>query len=129
MAADDDVVSDLHQVCGLCSFADPGVHEKAAIDGRIGSDLDVVPDNDPADLRNLEVSRDTHGIAKSVLPDAHARMNDHAVADQGMGHGRAWADIAVLSHEDAIADDGTCGDRRAGADPRLPTTDGPGRGG
>ena len=53
---------------------------------RVGADLDVVLDDDAADLRHLEVPLRPHGEAEAVLPDAHARMQDHAVADKRMGH-------------------------------------------
>ena len=43
-----------------------------AVDGRIGADLDVVLDDDPADLRHLEVALAAHGEAEAVLADAHA---------------------------------------------------------
>ncbi len=66
----------------------------------------------------------THGVAETVLPDTRTGMEGHAVADQGMGNGGTRADIAIAPHEHAIADDGTGGDRSAGADPRLAADDG-----
>ena len=42
--ADRAVVSDLHEVVDLGAAADPRVAERAAVDGRVGADLDVVLD-------------------------------------------------------------------------------------
>ena len=67
MPPDDDVVGDLHQIVDLGAFADHGIGEKAAIDGRIGADLDAVADDDAADLGNFDMAIGAHGIAKAVL--------------------------------------------------------------
>ena len=84
MAADDHVVGDLHQIVDLGALADHRVAAGAAIDRRVGADLDVVLDDDAADLRNFEVPLRPHGEAETVLADAHARMEDHAVADESV---------------------------------------------
>ena len=47
-----------------------------------GADLDVVLDDDPADLRNLRCGRARPSVAEAVLADAAAGMDDDAVADQ-----------------------------------------------
>ena len=38
----------------------------------VGADLDVVLDDDAADLRHLEMPLRAHGEAEAVLPDPHA---------------------------------------------------------
>ena len=116
MAPDDDVVPDLHEIINFGALADDRVLKGAAIDGRIGADLDVVLDDDAADLRHLEVAAAAHGEAEAVLADAHARMDDDAVADQGVGDASPGPDVAVAADGDAIADDGVGGDARAAAD-------------
>ena len=52
------------------------------------ADLDIVLDDDPSDLRHLEVATGAEREAETVLADMGAGMNDHAVADQGRGDRR-----------------------------------------
>ena len=56
MAANADIVADLDEVVDLGALADHGVADGAAVDGGAGADLDVVLDDDAADLRHLEVA-------------------------------------------------------------------------
>ena len=51
-AADADIVGDLHEIVDLGAFADDRVGHRAAIDRGVGADLDIVLDDDAADLRN-----------------------------------------------------------------------------
>ena len=93
MAADDDVVGDLNQVVDLGSLADDRVAVGAAVDRRPGADLDVVLDDDAADLRHLEVPARPEREAEAVLADMDAGMDDDAVADQ-RADDVAWAPTA-----------------------------------
>ncbi len=73
-------MSDLALIVDLRPLADHGVADAAAINRSSGTDLDIVLDNDTAGLR--EPSQAWHGDeAKTVLPDAAARMNRDPVAD------------------------------------------------
>ena len=56
MSADRDVVSDLHEIIDLGAFADDRVAVGAAINRRVRADFNVVLDDDPADLRNFQVT-------------------------------------------------------------------------
>ncbi len=58
--------------------------------------------------------------AEAVLPDPHARVDHHPLADQAMAEGRAGADHAVRAEPDAGAD------HRIGADPAARPELGPG---
>ena len=82
MAADRAVVSDLHEIVDLSAFADHRIAGGAAVDGRVGSDFDVVLNDGPSGLRDFLVSLRRPQIAEPVLPDADAGMDDDAVADQ-----------------------------------------------
>ena len=124
MPPNHDVVPDLDEIINFRALADDRVLKGAPIDGRIGADLDVVLDDDPADLRHLEVPAGAHGEAEAVLADAHARMDDDPVADEGMGDGRQGADVAVAADGDAVADHGAGGDARAAPDAGLGGDDG-----
>ena len=83
---------DLHQVVDLGALADHRVADRAAVDRGVGADLDVVLDDDAADLRDLAVAARAQQIAEAVLTDAAAGMDDDAVADQRVDDGRARAD-------------------------------------
>ena len=76
---------DLDQIIDLGALADHRVAAGAAVDRGVGADLDVVLDDDAADLRHLQVPLRPHGEAEAVLPDAHAGMEDDAVADEARG--------------------------------------------
>ncbi len=113
VAANHHVVADLHEVVDLGAFADHGVADAAAVDHRAGTDLDVVLDDHTPDLRDFEVAIGAHEIAEAVLPDAAARMNDDAVADQRVEDRRAGADRAVAPDMHARSDDRGRADHRA----------------
>src|SRR6202171_4983322 len=102
--SDGGVVSDLHQIVDLGALADDGISGRAAVDGRIGADLHVVLDDDAAGLRNLLMSPRARQIAEAVLPDTDTRMDDDAIADQGMLDRRAGADGAVAADGGGRAD-------------------------
>ena len=81
VAADAHVVRDLDQIVDLGVFADNRVGHGATVDGGIGADLDIVLDNDAADLRNALGPR-AGDEAETVLADLGAGVDDHAVADE-----------------------------------------------
>src|ERR1700733_1258572 len=82
MAADDDVVADLHQIVDLRPLADDSVAVRAAVNCDPGADLDVVLNDYAADLRHLEMPSRPKRESEAVLSDMRAGMNDHPVADQ-----------------------------------------------
>jgi hypothetical protein len=82
MAADDDVVADLHQIVDLRPLADDGVPVRATVNRDPGADLNVVLNDYAADLRHFEMSSRPKGESEAVLSDMGAGMNDHSVADQ-----------------------------------------------
>src|SRR5215472_15154579 len=55
------VVPNLHKIINLGALTDDGVAQGATIDGGTGADLDVVLDDDPAQLRDLDVTRGAGG--------------------------------------------------------------------
>src|SRR5262249_42421091 len=124
MPSDHDVVGDLHQVVDLGAVADHRVSERAAVDGGVGADLDVVADDDAADLGPLAPASGAHREAEAVLPDAGAGVNDAAVADDGMRQGRTCADVAVAAEHDPVAHYRPGGDGRAAADDSFAADDG-----
>lgn len=97
MTADDTVVADLAKITDLGPFADDGVADSAAVDARPRSDLDIVMNDDPPDLRNFRVTLRAQQIAKPVLPDIASGVNDDPVADTGVGDRAVAPDRAIGS--------------------------------
>src|SRR3954471_25065427 len=124
MPPDLDVVRDLDEVVDLAALPDHSVPDGAAVDGRIGADLDAVHDDDPSDLRNLAVAGCARHEAKAVLPDTRARVDDYAVADQCMHDGAARADDAVATNVHVRSNHCGWADHGAGADLRARANDG-----
>src|SRR5215207_6276421 len=115
VAPDDHVMTDLDEVIDLGPLADDPVAARAAIDGRVGADLDVVLDDDAADLGHLPVPARAHGEAETVLLDADARMQDHAVPDERVQETDAGADRAATTDAYVRADHRLWADDRAGS--------------
>src|SRR6185436_13011883 len=79
--ADAHVVRDLNEVVELDAVLDDRVLDRAAVDRRVRAYLDVVADDDAADLRNLLPLAVIGCEAEAVGPDDDARMHDAARAD------------------------------------------------
>src|SRR5262249_39443236 len=94
VSADPAVVSDLHEIIDLRSFADPRGLERAAVDGRAGADLHVVADLDVAELWHLDMSAILKAVAKTIRANHRVGMHDHAVAK----------DRAVVEHDVGMQD-------------------------
>jgi len=82
--SDPDIVGDLHLVIDLGVFADHGIADSAAVHRRVGADLHIVLNDHAADLHLLQDALAADRIAESVLADAHAGMQNDAVAQQCM---------------------------------------------
>src|SRR5437588_5751059 len=104
-AAEHDIVPDLHQIIDHRAGSDHGVVSRAAIDRRIGADIDVIADDDPPELRHLDRARGVHCEAEAGLTDAHAGVQHDAGADQAMAERYIGADAAILAQFDAGGDD------------------------
>ena len=64
------VMRNLHEIVDLCALADDRILERAPVDGGVRADLDVVLDDDAADLPDLIMAAWPHGEAEAVLADA-----------------------------------------------------------
>ena len=114
MAADHDVMGDLHEVIDLGALADHRIAAGAPVDRGVRADLHIVLDDDAPDLRHLEVALRPHGEAEPVLADPDARMKDDPVAEIGVGDGHIGGDGAVPADPDVGTDDRMGADQRAG---------------
>src|SRR5262249_6343633 len=116
VASDRDVVRDLDEIVDLGALADYRVARRPTVDCGVGSDLDVVLNDDAPGLRNLLVPLRRREVAEAVLADAGAGMNDHAVADQGVGPAGPSPDCALSADTDAGPYHRACRNQRTGAD-------------
>src|ERR1700687_1459691 len=117
MPADCHIVTDLDLIVDFGAFADDGVAQTAAIDGRSGTDFDVVLDQDPAGLRHFQMAvRSKEDEAVPILSDAAAGMDQDVVAYKRKLNRAARADVAVPADPDLGTDHGTRPDDRPGAD-------------
>src|SRR5215470_190013 len=116
------VVRDLDEIVDLGALPDHGVPDGPAVDRRIGTDLDIVLDDDAPDLGNLMGSARPAHKAEAVLSDGAAGVDDDAIADQRMHDrgarpdGAIAADAHVLADDRARADDGATADLGTGPD-------------
>src|SRR5215813_8870329 len=97
-----DVVGHHDEVVDLHAAPHDRWSERAAIDGRIGADLDVVLDHHAAHLRDLTVCRPIPRITEAVCAQHGAGVNDHPAA-----HAHAFADHDVRVEDRVLADLGT----------------------
>src|SRR5688572_30423550 len=84
-------MADLNQIVDLRSTFYPRLADRRAIDRRIRTDLDIVFDHNPADLRDLEPTfLFILGISKTVRSDRRVVMDD-----------AIRTDLAILANGDA----------------------------
>src|SRR3989338_8788065 len=125
MRADAHVVRNLNLVVQLHSVLDHRVVQRAAVDGGVRADLDIIADHHAADLRNLDPAPLVHRDAETVRTDHRAGMRDQVVADHAVminnnmrvQPGMA-ADNRIRADAATLADDAECSYRRALADHR-----------
>ncbi len=120
MLADPHVVRNLDQVVEDAAVADHRVLERAAIDRAVRADLDVVADDDPAELRNLDPAALVRREAEAVGTDDGAGMDQRAFADRAVlvdadvGHQPGiGADAAAPPDHDTRAEHHPLADHRA----------------
>lgn len=89
--ADSHVVGDLYEVIDLCTFANDGVVQRTTVDRRIGANLDIVLNDDSAELGNLLQAGGTQDVAETVLPNPHTVMKRHLIADESTLNGYTGA--------------------------------------
>src|SRR6202030_3975458 len=78
VGADAAVMADLDLIVELDIVFHHRVAQRAAVDGRIGANLDVRADYHPADLRHFEPASVLLGHSKAVVADYCAAVDDSA---------------------------------------------------
>src|SRR5262249_19654191 len=89
--ADRHVVPDLDQIINHRTVADDRVRPGAAVDRRIGADLDIIADDDAAELRHAHMAGRIGREAEAVLADARAWKDRRPRADDGVADGDVGA--------------------------------------
>ncbi len=110
------VVADVNQVVELGPAANARLLERPAVNGRVGSDLNVVLDDQRALLGKLGVlpARLIAYVAEAIGSQDRPRMDHHPIAQRGPGvddHPGINAAIAANAHPRA--------NRRSAADDRV----------
>ncbi len=119
--ADRDRVAHLHQVVELRAPADAGLAERGPVHGGQRADLDVVLDDDDADLRELVVpALAVPGEAEAVAADHGPVLHDDPAPEPAaLAHLHARVDHAVLAHFDALVEHDVRVEGRARAHPHA----------
>src|SRR5690242_11381006 len=99
-AADLHVVPDLHEIINHSARADDRIRPRAAIDGRVRTDLDIVADDYAPELRHLDRRIGIGREAEAVLPDAHAGIDADARAEDAVAERRIGANAHVVAEDD-----------------------------
>ena len=100
MLTEGDVVGDLDQVIHLGALADNGRAERATVHGHICPQLDVVADDDVADLGHLAMDAVIQNVAEAIRADDRAGMDADAVADFSAGIERdVGKEVDVLAQQ------------------------------
>ena len=76
------IMGDLHEIIDFRAFTDSRVARGTAIDRRIGADLDIVLNNDAAELRHLGRARLARHVPKAILANSYTRMQQDAITQK-----------------------------------------------
>src|SRR6185295_17924467 len=119
VSADAHVVADLDLVVELDAVLDHGVLDRAAVDGGVGADFDVVADAYAADLRHLHQPVRIGREAEAIRSDGDAGVQRAALADRDRAAQRDAGDEACIRAGRHVIEEHTTGtDRAARADAR-----------
>ena len=110
-------MSELDEIVDLGALADHRIVHGAAVDRRIGTDLDPVLQDDAADLDKLDHAAFwSRRIAETILADPGTRVDDDFVANQRTHDAGAGGDRAIAPDPHTRTDHGAGCNPRARAD-------------
>ena len=114
------IMSHLHQVVDLGPLANDGGTQGASVDGHIGPDLDIVANDDVADLRHLPVNAAVLDVTKAIRADDRSAVDADAIADLRPGiKGDVGEQVRVFPDPAVRANMIGALEHRAGTYPRL----------
>ncbi|MNE31350.1 hypothetical protein D3C80_1249140 [compost metagenome] len=120
VVADLHVVRDHDLVVQLHAVADQGIGQGTAVDGGVGTHLDVVAQGHAADLRDLLPDALLVGEAEAFAADYRAGLDHHPLADLHVViEGHAGRQPATFTDDAAGADHAVGTQGHAGADLRV----------
>ena len=100
------VMGDLDQIVDLGASADDGGAEFGTIDADAGPELDVILNDDGADLGYLDVLLAVPAIAEAVSAKHAASVDNNAVADgDALANDHVGVKLAVVTDGHIVADD------------------------
>lgn len=112
--SDNGIVPQLYEVVDLGADSHPGRTDRAAIDGRIRADFDIVIEDAPSDLGDLSVHPTVEDVSETVHPDTRSGMEDHPIPQDRPGiEGHMRVD------DDILPDSRIPPDHRVSSDPRA----------
>ena len=117
--ADLHIVADMHQIVDFRAAADARLVERAAVDGGVGADFDVVLNDEASNLWELFVASGlgVADVAESFAAQYRSSLDDDTVAKARAGiDGHIGVDAAVNSDLDAVANHATRADCGSFAD-------------
>src|SRR5262249_16769256 len=116
--ADPAIVANHHQVVDLGALANARRLERAAVDRRAGTNLDIITDLDVAQLRHLDVASAVLPIATAIGTEDGMSVNDDAVAEHA-----AIVEDGVRIQGHVVAEPAVTANDNAGGEPAASTED------
>ena len=106
--ANTDVVGNEAMVVDNRPCADDGIRTRTTVDGSISSDFHIIPEDNPAELRDplmqpITVAMLTQGPAEATLADTRAGFNVRTVANKRVRQTGAGADDAIAPQTNVFA--------------------------
>jgi hypothetical protein len=110
MSSKSDIVRNVHEVIENGARSDYGVTGRAAVYRAVRTNLDIVLDNDTAELRNAQSPIRRGHEAEALSANADARRDLDSGAYDGVAYAAACPDGAVIAEHYAAANDGVTSD-------------------
>src|SRR5690606_36552404 len=104
--ADFDVMGDHHQIVDPRAVTNHRIGPCAAVDAAIGANLDIMADQHAAKLGHFHMAGRVDGKTYSVMTDAHAGIDAHAIADHGVGNTGIGPDPPPIADRHIASDHG-----------------------
>jgi hypothetical protein len=104
------IVCNLNEVIESATRPDNGITGRTPVYRAIRTDLDIIPDNDAAKLRNAYPAMRCGYETKTSPPDADASGDPDTVAYQGVADASVRPDRALVAEDDPVAYDSVTAD-------------------
>src|SRR5258708_2255094 len=120
MVANLHVVPDVDKIVEFDALGNAGIVQRAAIDGGVCADFDIVRDLHDADLRKFPVAAIAVDVTEAVRANHRSRVNLDTIADSSACvHGHAGIQAAIFTNPASRADDAMRTDLRPFPDMRI----------